>query len=78
MFIIGRMTITSSPSMVITIGRFTIASIERMATSGALMIGMDETDPNQPVLLTVKVPPWISSSFSLLLRARAPGPGSDG
>ena len=62
---------TSSPSMVVTTGRFTMASIDRMATSGALMIGMDETDPNQPVLLTVKVPPWISSSLSLLLRARA-------
>ena len=35
------------------------------------MIGMDETDPNQPVLFTVKVPPWISSRRSLLVRARA-------
>ena len=60
-----------APVDLVTRGRFTMASIERIATSGALMIGMVETDPNQPVLFTVNVPPWISSSFSLLLRARA-------
>ena len=54
-----------------TTGRLTIASIERIATSGALMMGIDVTDPNQPVLFTVKVPPWMSSSRSLFERARA-------
>jgi hypothetical protein len=65
MFIMWRMAMTSSPSTSTTRGRFTIASIDRMATSGALMIGIELTDPNQPVLFTVKVPPWSSSSRSL-------------
>ena len=35
------------------------------------MIGTVRIDPNQPVLSTVKVPPWRSSSRSLFDRARA-------
>ncbi len=53
-----------------TLARLTIASIDRMATSGALTIGMDVIDPNHPVLFTVKVPPVSSSRRSLPALAR--------
>ena len=71
MFMIGRIAITSPSSVSTTTGRLVMFSIVRMATSGTLMIGIVMFEPNQPVLSSVKVPPWRSSRRSLLARARA-------
>lgn len=54
---------------VTTTGRRTIASVDRIATCGWLMIGMVSTDPAEPLLEIVKVPPAISSGDNLRLRA---------
>ena len=51
-----------------TIGRLVIASMLMMAAWPRLMIGIERTEPKAPVLSSVKVPPWTSSSWSLLLR----------
>ena len=55
----SRSTSPAGPSM--TTGRFTIASMVTMATSGTLMMGIVRMLPVQPVLSTVNVPPVMSS-----------------
>src|SRR5438105_2440463 len=67
MFIMWRIA-TPSP---ITTGRRRIDSVVRMAAWGWLMIGIEAMEPVAPVLLRVKVPPWTSSGFRCLLRARS-------
>ena len=65
------MAIASAPSAVwATTGRRTMASVEMMPTWGWLMIGIVSTDPAEPLLEIVNVPPWISSGLSLRVRAR--------
>ena len=51
-------------------GRFTMAAAASMPHCGGLMIDIDQTEPRAPVLLTVNVPPCMSSMRSCLLRAR--------
>ena len=53
-----------------TTGLRTIASVDRIATCGWLMIGIVNTLPAEPLLVIVNVPPLISSGLSLRLRAR--------
>jgi hypothetical protein len=68
-----RIAIVSVPSgSVTTLGRFSIAPTPRMATCGWLMIGAPAYDPNTPGFVIVKVPRWISSGSSFLVRARSP------
>jgi hypothetical protein len=43
-----------------------------MTTCGWLMIGKPIVVPKIPGLVMVKVPPWISSGLSCLLRAELP------
>ena len=62
-FIIGRMAM-ASPS---TTTRFTMRSMASIAACGWLMIGAASTVPSAPVLLSVNVPPWISSIFRELV-----------
>ena len=47
-----------------------INKVEMMPTCGWLMIGIVSTDPAEPLLEIVNVPPWISSGLSLRARAR--------
>ena len=70
-FMTGRMPITSPLGVSRTTARLVIASIVRIPTSGALMIGIVRFEPSQPVLSIVNVPPPKSSRRSLLARARA-------
>jgi hypothetical protein len=42
-----------------------------MPTCGWLMIGVPNSEPNTPGFVTVKVPPWTSSTLQLLVRARS-------
>lgn len=51
-------------------GLRTMASVEMIATCGWLMIAIVSTEPAEPLLLMVNVPPEISSGESLRLRAR--------
>ena len=53
-FIIDRIAM-ASPS--VTTGRFTIASVVRIAACGWLIIGTDAIEPSAPVLSSVNVPP---------------------
>ena len=53
-----------------TTGRFTTASVVRIAACGWLMMGCDAIEPSAPVLFRVKVPPCTSSTASLPCRAR--------
>jgi hypothetical protein len=53
-----------------TTGLRTIASVDRIATCGWLMIAMVSTEPAEPLLLIVKVPPEISSGDSLRFLVR--------
>jgi hypothetical protein len=65
------MAIASPPSAVsTTTGLRVIASVERIATCGWLMMGIVSTDPAEPLLEIVNVPPLISSGISFLVRAR--------
>ena len=64
---------TSPSGVSTTTGRFVIASIVTIPTSGTLMIGMTMFVPSQPVLSTVNVPPPKSSTRSLF----AAGPVGD-
>ena len=54
-----------------TTGRLTTAPVPRIATCGWLMIGVSNSAPRLPVLVTVKVPPDSSSGDSLLVRVRS-------
>ena len=54
-----------------TTGRRMMASVERIATCGWLMIGAVSTEPAEPLFEMVNVPPWISSGLSLRALARA-------
>ena len=56
---------------VIATGLRTMASVERIATCGWLMIGIVSTDPADPLLEIVNVPPLISSGPSLRDLARS-------
>ena len=47
-----------------------IASVERIATCGWLMIGIVSTEPAEPLLEIVNVPPLISSGISFRVLAR--------
>jgi len=54
----------SPPSAVFTTTGFrVIASVDRIATCGWLMIGIVNTLPAEPLLEIVKVPPLISSGL---------------
>ena len=65
------MAIASAPSGSSTAtGLRTIASVEMIATCGWLMIGIVSTEPAEPLLEIVNVPPWISSGLSLRVFAR--------
>ncbi|CAB4851940.1 unannotated protein [freshwater metagenome] len=65
------MTIASPPSAnEATTGLRTMASVERIATCGWLMIAIVSTLPEEPLLVMVNVPPEISSGESLRVRAR--------
>jgi hypothetical protein len=44
-----------------TMGRFLIAPVARIATCGWFMMGVPMIEPSEPMLVTVNVPPWISS-----------------
>ena len=60
------MTIASSPAGVVaTTGLRTIASVDRIATCGWLMIACVSTLPAEPLLEMVNVPPVISSGPEL-------------
>ena len=48
-----------------------MASVEMIATCGWLMIGIVSTEPAEPLLVMVNVPPEISSGLSLRVRARS-------
>ena len=54
-----------------TAGFFVIACTPRIATCGWCRIGVASRPPCVPVLVTVKVPPWSSSSLSRCSRAAA-------
>ena len=54
-----------------TTGLRTMASVEMIATCGWLMIGIVSTEPAEPLLVSVNVPPVISSGLSLRVRARS-------
>ena len=54
-----------------TTGRLTTAPVPRMATCGWLMIGVSNSAPRLPVLVSVKVPPDSSSGPILLVRVRS-------
>jgi hypothetical protein len=70
---IVRMAMESIPSgVVMTLGRFSIDPTPRIATCGWLMIGIPAYGPNPPGLVIVKVPRWMSSGDSFLVRARSP------
>ena len=47
-----------------------MASVETIATWGWLMIATVSTEPADPLLEMVNVPPWISSGLSLRALAR--------
>ena len=47
-----------------------MASVDRIATCGWLMIGIVSTEPAEPLLEIVNVPPEISSGISFFVRAR--------
>ena len=65
------MAIASPPSSVsTTTGLRTMASVDRIATCGWLITGIVSTDPAEPLLEMVNVPPLISSGPSFLVRAR--------
>ena len=67
-----RMPSASLPfSSVTTTGRFSIVPTPRIATWGCGMMGVPKREPKTPGFVTVKVPPWISSGFSFLERARS-------
>ena len=53
-----------------TTGLRAIASVDRIATCGWLMIGIVSTLPAEPLLLIVNVPPVISSGLNLRVHAR--------
>jgi hypothetical protein len=71
MNICGRMAMASPAGDSMTTARLRIDSSVRMPTSGVLMIGAVMMEPVQPVLSSVKVPPWMSSSLSRPPRARS-------
>ncbi|MNY27229.1 hypothetical protein D3C86_1611250 [compost metagenome] len=54
-----------------TTGSFLMEPMARMADSGGLMIAVKLSTSKEPRLLTVMVPPPISSGLSLLALARA-------
>ena len=56
----------------IAMGLSKIACIPNIADCGGLMIGVPNIEPNTPPLLIVKVPPSMSSTASLLVRAWNP------
>ena len=65
------MAIASPPSVVATTtGLRVMASVDRIATCGWLMIGIVSTEPAEPLLEIVNVPPLISSGISFFVRAR--------
>ena len=65
------MAIASPPSgAATTTGLRVIASVERIATCGWLMIAIVSTDPAEPLLEIVNVPPLISSGLSFFVFAR--------
>lgn len=47
-----------------------MAAAPRMPTSGGLRIGVYSSVPSDPVLMTVTVPPLISSGVTCSLRVR--------
>src|SRR5690349_9344427 len=66
------MAIVSPPSASrTTTGRFTTAPVPRMPTCGMLMIGVSNSAPRLPVLVSVNVPPPSSSGAILLPRVRS-------
>ena len=69
MVLITMASLPSSSS--ITIGRFSMAPMPRIATCGWLITGVPKRLPKTPGLVTVKVPPCVSSGFSFLVRARS-------
>ena len=65
------MAIASPPSVVgTTTGLRVIASVDRIATCGWLITGIVSTDPAEPLLEIVNVPPLISSGINFFVRAR--------
>ena len=67
----GWMAIASPPSGAsTTTGLRTIASVDRIATCGWLMIGIVSTEPAEPLLVIVNVPPRDLVGHQLL----GPGP----
>src|SRR5262245_53558474 len=66
-----RMASMSSPSgPVSTLGRFSIAPTQRIATCGWLMIGVPVSEPKTPGFVIVNVPSWTSRGSRRLVRAR--------
>ena len=77
-------TVITSPraGSSMTTGRLTTVPVPRMATCGWLMIGVSNSAPRLPVLVSVKVPPASSSGLtcpalvrparSAIFRARPP------
>ena len=57
--------------MSITTGRLTTAPVPSMPTCGWLRIGVSNSAPRLPVLVSVNVPPVISSGLTLLARVRS-------
>ena len=64
------MTSPSSGSLTTT-GRLTTAPVPRIADCGVGTIGVSKSAPRLPVLVSVKVPPAISSGLILLVRVRS-------
>ena len=54
-----------------TTGRFSPVPTDRIAPCGSLMIEPNDLMPNMPRFEIEKVPPWNSSGFSFLVRARS-------
>lgn len=65
------MTVAIASSLPRTTGRFSPAPTDRIAPCGSLMIEANDLIPNMPRLEIEKVPPWNSSGFSFLVRARS-------
>eukprot|EP00962_Isochrysis_galbana_P013179 scaffold3765_cov122-Isochrysis_galbana.AAC.3 len=54
------------------IGRWKVACMPSTADWGTLMMGVDMSEPKMPPLVTVKVPPAMSSTVSVPALALAP------
>src|SRR5690348_18456523 len=69
--IVQRMTVAIATAPLRTTGCCTPAATARMQDCGGLITAVNSLTPNMPRFEIEKVPPWNSSSLSLLDLARA-------